>query len=226
MFSFLGKLKAKKVLILDVIVLTLLVYKGLSFPLPKIIGGGSCQHFIYLAEAFLRGHTHIEKAFPCFYDVIQKDGKIFLPFGPMPAILLMPLVAVFGLSINEAVISLLATIINIFLVWRIAGYLGVKNLVMRIWLIVLFVFGSLYFIYFHWDGPWSVAHPVTIVLIMLAIDRGLRKSGEFLAGLFLGMAFLTRTPVIFSLVFFPILWWIEKESLTIFYKEFFYLHWD
>lgn len=210
-------MKTKRLFIIfETLVLIGLVYKGFSY---RVQNFKNCQHFIYLAESFLQGQIAINQQFPCFYDVIIKDGKIFLPFGSMPAILLMPLVAIFGRSINEVIISVLATAVNAFLVWRITSYLGIKGVLQKIWLIVLFIFGSLYFIYFHWEGPWPVGHAVAVMFTMLAIERSFNKNNEFLTGLFLGMAFLARMPTIFSFPFFLIFWFSKKEPLNVYFKK-------
>lgn len=205
-------------LFLDILVLGLLIFKALSYPIQNF---KSCQHFIYLSEAFLKGKFYIDKEFPCFYDVILKNGKIFLPFGPAPAILLMPIVAVFGHSINEVILSVLSTIINALLVYSIVTKLGVRRTIIKIWYIILFILGSLYFIYFHWEGPWSVSHAVSVMFLLAAIERSLRRKQEFLAGIFFGAAFLTRTPIIFSLPFFLIVWFSQKDSISDYFKRIF-----
>ena len=52
--------------------------------------------FFYLADAFLHGRAWIDFA-PGAYDVIYgADGRVYVPFAPFPAIVLMPLVAVVG----------------------------------------------------------------------------------------------------------------------------------
>ena len=61
------------------------------------------QHgdFFYLADAFLHGHAAIDiSAIPpgaiTGQDIIPAGARFYVPFGPFPAIALMPLVAIIG----------------------------------------------------------------------------------------------------------------------------------
>jgi hypothetical protein len=51
--------------------------------------------FFYLADAFLHGRTWLTQALGP-YDNVVIGGRVYVPFGPFPAILLMPIVAIFG----------------------------------------------------------------------------------------------------------------------------------
>ena len=51
--------------------------------------------FFYLADAFLHGRVWIESALGP-NDVIYHEGHVYVPFAPLPAVLLMPLVALIG----------------------------------------------------------------------------------------------------------------------------------
>src|SRR5438105_11062347 len=53
--------------------------------------------YFLLADAFLHGRTWIDAALmPTHVDVIDWQGHAYLPFGPGPAFLVMPLVALLG----------------------------------------------------------------------------------------------------------------------------------
>ena len=53
--------------------------------------------YYVLADAFLHGRVWIEPtALLPTSDRVDMDGRTFVHFGPLPAILLMPLVAVWG----------------------------------------------------------------------------------------------------------------------------------
>ena len=49
----------------------------------------------YLADAFLHGRTWIDVALGPL-DVIRRGDHVYVPFGPFPAIALMPMVAITG----------------------------------------------------------------------------------------------------------------------------------
>ena len=85
--------------------------------------------FFYLADAFLHGRVWIESALGP-NDVIYYDGHVYVPFAPLPAVLLMPLVALIGpvtadqweSGINA---GLAATVV--LLAWWTAGRIGVER---------------------------------------------------------------------------------------------------
>ena len=51
--------------------------------------------FFYLADAFLHGRVWLDVRLG-YQDVILRDGHLYVPFAPFPAIALMPIVWVFG----------------------------------------------------------------------------------------------------------------------------------
>jgi len=59
------------------------------------------RHFVYQADAFLHGHVDL-RGLPAYYhDVVHLDGKVYAPFPPVPAVLLLPLVAVAGTDLDQ-----------------------------------------------------------------------------------------------------------------------------
>lgn len=54
------------------------------------------RHFVFMAEAFLDGHTDL-RGLPAYYhDVVHMNGRVYAPFPPVPAVLLIPAVAIWG----------------------------------------------------------------------------------------------------------------------------------
>src|SRR5207302_10248522 len=64
------------------------------------------QHFIYLADGWLHGHLYLHNIPPDTQDYTLHNGHWYVAFPPLPAVLLLPIVASFPLS-HQAVISLL-----------------------------------------------------------------------------------------------------------------------
>jgi hypothetical protein len=58
---------------------------------------GSAPHFQFQAQAFLRGRMDLGVG---GYDTILYHSQHFLPFGPLPALLLMPFVATMRTSVR------------------------------------------------------------------------------------------------------------------------------
>ncbi len=55
-----------------------------------------------LADAFLHGHIYLTDHPSWLSELIPRDGVYYVPYPPMPAILLMPLVAIFGTELPAA----------------------------------------------------------------------------------------------------------------------------
>ena len=65
------------------------------------------NHYVYLADSMLSGRFHLEGNPPHRNDWAKYDEKWFVSFPPLPAVLMMPGVAIFGLDFNDAVFTLL-----------------------------------------------------------------------------------------------------------------------
>ena len=90
------------------------------------------NHFVLQAAAFLRGEAAIPT--PQFQDVLpilgsdgQPTGFGLLPFPPLPAVVLMPFVAVWGLDTNERVVSVVLGALAVGLAWWALGFLRVSR---------------------------------------------------------------------------------------------------
>src|SRR6266404_3848208 len=106
------------------------------------------QHFIYLADGWLHGHLYLHDVPPNTQDYTLHNGHWYVAFPPLPALLLLPIVAIFHLS-HQAIISLLFSLgMGILNIWLMLGVL--KRLARRhsltftaaAWFSVLFVLGT------------------------------------------------------------------------------------
>lgn len=156
--------------------------------------------FFYLADAFVHGRVWIESALGP-YDVIYRDGRVYVPFAPFPAILLAPLVAVIGPAtadqwesgINAA---LAATVV--LLAWWTAGRIGVERIRDRAGLVLLIGFSTQVWWVTTRGGVWHTGHLIAMILTLLLIAELFGKARPVLLGLLVGAAFLTRAPVAFA----------------------------
>ena len=69
-------------------------------------------YFNYLADAFLHGQTYLREAPPHTLDLVYYGDRVYLYWPPFPAVLIAPLVALFGVVVSDrlytAVIAALA----------------------------------------------------------------------------------------------------------------------
>ena len=158
---------------------------------------------VLLANAWLSGHvspptlpTHIEHA-------IGPNGTI-IAYGPGPALLLLPFVAILGLKTNQSVFCTVLGAINVALVWSVLTRMGTpKHL--RLALTLLFGLGSPHLFNAVQSGnTWPMMHVVTVFGLLVAL-RSIFSPPTLLnglaVGLGLGLAYLTRQPVLLAIPF-------------------------
>ncbi len=159
------------------------------------------KHYVYQSEAFLDGRVDLQ-GFPEFYhDLAEYEGKYYLASPPMPAVVLLPAVAIWGEDTDEVRISMLMGAINVALAWILLGRLGVDGR-MR-WLVTaLFGLGTV-----HWEvathgTTWFFAEIVAVFFLLLSLIEHFGQRRAFLVGLLLGLAVLSRLPILMGGIFF------------------------
>jgi len=166
------------------------------------------NHFALQAEAWLHGRLDLGGPPPAYAhgnDFSRFGERWFVPFPPLPALLLLPAVALSGSA--EAVADgrfflLLAGVAPAAL------FLGLEKLRERgesersewesVGLAALFAFGSVYFFSAEQGTVWYAAHVVGAGLAALYFWVALGAERPWLAGLLLGLGFATRTPLLFA----------------------------
>jgi hypothetical protein len=56
------------------------------------------KHYVYMADAFLHGSLSVQNPPPDLIEVISFHGGHYFGYGVLPAILLMPFVAMWGIA--------------------------------------------------------------------------------------------------------------------------------
>ena len=171
------------------------------------------NNFVLLADAFLNGQLHLNHDLS-WIELAYYDGKHFIVPPPVPAILMLPVVAITGLDTNQTLLSYLFGSINVSLAFLAAGYIT-RSLKVQIWTAVMFGFGTI-----HWwvaanGGVWMFSHTVSVTFLFIAIILSFKKAHPVLPGLSLGAAYWTRLPAILSFPFFMVMYldeWYRSDS--------------
>ena len=166
------------------------------------------NHFALQASAWLHGRLDLGGPPPAYAggnDFAEFEGKWFVPFPPLPAVLLVPAVALAGSP--EAVAD------GRFFLF-VAGlapaalFLALEKLRERrraerseresVLGALLFAFGSVYFFSAEQGTVWFAAHVVGTSLAALYLWLALEAERPFLAGAALGRAFAALAPLLFA----------------------------
>ena len=206
------------------------------------------DHFVWQAAAFLEGHAAIR--YPVdgtlgvsgnwwFQDVLPiatNDGvpRGLLPFPPLPAIVLLPFVAMWGLATDDQAVFRILAAVDVAICWWALGRLAIRPAI-RAGGTVFLAFGTVFWFTAQVTTTWYQAHIVAVGLTLLAIgiavgadpeadgrspeDRvrqGIAGSlartqhrlgvdrRQFLAGFLFGLACTARLTVVFGAPFFAL----------------------
>ncbi|MBN2381298.1 glycosyl transferase family 39 [bacterium] len=148
-------------------------------------------------------------------DVAVFQNKYYVVFPPMPAILLVPLVKIWAAeAIKVTLVSVVLTLLNVVVLYRIMAVLNVGRAVAA-WLLVAFFLGTGYWYCLSMSmWVWFYAQIVGTTFCLLALHEVLVSGRGLTAGLFLGLAVLSRQMLIYS-VFFMVtaLWKYSPEQV-------------
>lgn len=64
------------------------------------------NHFVYLADAFLHGRLGVSGGGTALAEIVPFNGSYFVVYPPMPAVLLLPFVGLFGTSFDQGLMSI------------------------------------------------------------------------------------------------------------------------
>jgi hypothetical protein len=158
----------------------------------------------YLSDAFLHGSAMLPRPMGS-WDVIPWPGGYYLPFGPFPSILFMPLMLFISpeqATQWEPVVNSCLAALDVALLWWLAARVGVERIRDRVWLVVLLALGTDMWWVVVRGGVWHTGHLVATMLTLMALIECFGRRRPLLVGLPAGAAFLSRSPVIFGLLFY------------------------
>ena len=187
------------------LVLTLLA--GLVYWLGNRFYDATRGDFFYLADAFLHGRTWLDVRLGP-QDVILRNGHIYVPFAPFPAIALMPIVALTGPAVADQWetginAALAATVVG--LAWWFSGRAGVRSLVDRFLLAVLMGFSTQIWWVTTRGGVWHTGQLIATILTLACLVELWGSRRAWLIGLLAGAAFLSRAPLALAVPFYALL---------------------
>jgi hypothetical protein len=149
------------------------------------------DHFVWQAAAFLEGQAAIR--YPVgsgpdgfgnwfFQDVLPVgtvDGipRGLIPFPPLPALVLVPFVAIHGLRTDDQTIFTALAAVDVAICWWMVGRLRVAP-VARFATTVFFAFGTVFWYAAQNTTTWYEAHIVAVGLTMLAVGLAAGWDGD------------------------------------------------
>lgn len=158
------------------------------------------DQYVRLADAFLHGRLYLVDA-PSWLELARYGEKAYVINPPAPTLFLIPWVAIWGISTNQAIVSMLVGAGAMGLFW-VAGAQLRWRLSFRAAMFVLVAFGT----NLWWaasDGSlWTFAHVSAVFFLMAALVETTGKNRAWVVGVLLGLAGLSRLPAFLAFPFF------------------------
>jgi hypothetical protein len=200
-----------------------------SFSSQRFLRQSGAPHFVYQAKAWLDGHLDIPERPPnpdgrpsiedwaCVREVngqkVRCTGAIlptdrwYSSFPWFPAVVMLPFVALHGYQFNDTsfgvIIAALAIALFYSLLRKVTQDEGLeRNPKDNTALALVLAFGSVFFYCAIRGEVWFSAEVMGVALTCLYARNALKAQRPYLAGMFFSMAVLTRTPLLFTGLFF------------------------
>ena len=195
-----------------------------SFSSQRFLRQSEAPHFIYQAKAWLDGRLDVDvrvlpnlEDWACVRQVegrkvrcegpIQQTDRWYVSFPPFPALLMAPAVALHGYQLNDTSFGVLLGALAVALFYSLLRFLSRTGESSRteadnILLALVLPFGTLFFSCAIRGEVWFFAEVLGVGLTVLYVRHAVGARRPLLAGLFYSMAVLTRTPLLFTGIFF------------------------
>ncbi len=205
----------------------------------RVTGPSDNNHFVHLAHSWLQGQLHVvgdqppgENDWACFdnqeharcpeslrgHNPNPDRYKWYVSFPPFPAVLIAPVVALWGTHTLDALFWALLAGLGPALLFVLLRRLRIEGRSHRsqgedLGLTALFAFGTVFFFVAVQGTVWFAAHVVAVPLVVLHLHFGLGARRPLLAGAMLTLAFVTRATTLFLVPFFLLeVYWACRPS--------------
>jgi len=138
--------------------------------------------------------------------------EAYVSFPPVPALIMLPGAIISGRAANDVIPTVVFAALALplcFLVLRRLAATGLSQRTERedLWLVATLAFGSVFFFSAVQGKVWYTAHVVGVVLALTYAWASIEGARPVVAGIALGLAALTRTPMAFMFPLFVLELW-------------------
>lgn len=173
------------------------------------------NQFVRLVDAFFHGRLYLIDA-PSWLELARYGEKGYVINPPAPTLFLIPWVAIWGLSTNQVIVSMLVGAVAVGFFWVAATQLG-WSLRFRVAMTVLVALGTNFWWVTTTGSVWMLAHVSAVFFLMAALVETTSKNRPWLVALLVGLAGLSRLPVFLTFPFFAytVIWKVDTRRAII-----------
>lgn len=144
---------------------------------------------------------------PSAIDRKKTRRRYYVSFPPGPAVMMMPLALIQGYKINDVLWTLLFASFNVALFYILLERLSMggrsgRSRKENFWLVALFGLSTAHFWCSVLGQVWFTALIMGVTFTLLYVLCAIDARHPLLAGIFCALAFSTRTPLLFTSLFF------------------------
>jgi hypothetical protein len=188
-----------------IFVVVLAVYVGAT---PRT--NGAYRHFVYIASAFLHGRVDLVGLPGHYHDIIRVGERVYAPFPPMPALLILPAVAVYGEATDQGRLG------QIFVAAAVAVFVaGLRRLGIpgpaRWFAAGALAFGSVLWPAAAIGTTWFFAQEVVVLAVAVLIWELAGDARPSVVGAAIAAAWLTRLNLIAAIPVLTVLLWLRHR---------------
>ncbi|MDQ6692905.1 MAG: hypothetical protein M3014_00560 [Chloroflexota bacterium] len=178
---------------------------------PLIDKSTAYSHFPVLAHNLLRGDLTVDALPDIHPDVVAFHGHKYLPFGPLPALILVPFLSLIDLGMRLVWVGHLVTLVNAWLFYRVLKRIDIGTEQLK-WSMLLFFGGTVYLNLAFEGSGWGLSQMITVTFIIAAIGEAVAGRRPFVMGLLLAIAGTARFTALFAVPFFLLMIWKDARK--------------
>jgi hypothetical protein len=165
------------------------------------------NNYVLLAQAFLQHRVWIDWPGP-YIDALPFDGKYFVIEAPLPAVLLLPAVALFGGSTNQEILAALLAGVAVGAGWEVARRIGAAFST-RLWLCGFLLLGTDLMWCATFGDVWFIASVSSVAFTMLALVELFGARRGWVVALFAACAIESRFTMLVALPVYAAMLWFD-----------------
>jgi hypothetical protein len=163
------------------------------------------DNYVLLADALVHGRLWIDPVWPGpSIDAVLFGGHRYVVNDPVPALLILPQVLLFGLRANQTLLACVLCGVAVGAAWTLMARLGVTARV-GVWLVVFALAGTDLLWCSMLGDVWFIAQTSAVAFLLLALCELAGQRRGWLVALFSALALGSRFTIVMAL---PVLaWW-------------------
>jgi hypothetical protein len=164
------------------------------------------DNYVLLADAMLHGRLWIDNLWPGpEIDAVLYHGHRYIVNDPVPALLMLPLVAAFGVGANQTLLACLLCGVATGAAWKLLERLGLTTPT-TVWLVIFFLAGTDLLWCSMLGDVWFVAQTSAVAFTLLALCELAGEGRGWLVALWIALALGSRFTLVMALP--VVLWWV------------------